>query len=270
MSKRYTISLAFAATLASTGMSLAAGDDNRPAAGVQDNSFLIEEAYNQEAGVVQHINSWRRQGRDWNYMFTQEWPIRTENHQFSYSVPYIWLRGDGVRSQGVGDIFLNYRFQALKETSSQPAFAPRASLILPTGDAGKGTGNDSVGYQFNLPLSKIVSDRLTLHFNAGHTAFVDVEGHRPRSYNLGGSVVYALNRTTNLMLESTIEWNQQVASGLLERERVVTLSPGIRHAFNLAGDAQLVLGLAMPVTFKPEKTDYGVLMYLSYEHSFLK
>ena len=28
---------------------------DRPAEGIQDNSFLIEEAYNQEPGVVQHI-----------------------------------------------------------------------------------------------------------------------------------------------------------------------------------------------------------------------
>ena len=34
-------------------------DDPRPAKGIQDNSFFIEEAYNQEAGVVQHIlNGW--------------------------------------------------------------------------------------------------------------------------------------------------------------------------------------------------------------------
>jgi hypothetical protein len=39
---------------------LAEEDDKRPAAAIQDNSFLIEEAYNQEEGVVQHIlNPWR-------------------------------------------------------------------------------------------------------------------------------------------------------------------------------------------------------------------
>ena len=57
----------------------------RPAAGVQDNSFLIEEAYNQEAGVVQHIFNLRRQGHDWSFAFTQEWPVGSQTHQFSYS-----------------------------------------------------------------------------------------------------------------------------------------------------------------------------------------
>jgi hypothetical protein len=40
-----------------------------------DNSFLIEEAYNQERGVIQHINSFARlwNSKDWAYTFTQEW-----------------------------------------------------------------------------------------------------------------------------------------------------------------------------------------------------
>lgn len=268
---RTTPSLSCAAACLAGSLAAAHAEepDKRPAAGVQDNSFLIEEAYNQEAGVVQHINSWRRQNRDWFYTFTQEWPIASQTHQFSYTVPYLWLYNDGARTQGVGDALLNYRFQAWKESDALPAFAPRASLIIPSGDARKGTGNDSVGYQFNLPFSKIVSDRVTLHFNAGHTAFVEVEGQRPRSYNLGASMIYALTRDTNLMLETTMEWNQEVVDGLIEKERAFTLSPGIRHAFNFT-DAQLVLGVGAPVTFKPERTEYGVLFYLSYEHKFLK
>jgi len=37
--------------------------DSRLAAGIQDNLCLIEEAYNQEPGVVQHINCFERQQR---------------------------------------------------------------------------------------------------------------------------------------------------------------------------------------------------------------
>ena len=44
---------------------------------VSDNSFLVEEAYNQEAGVVQHISVFQRgtQSGDWAYSFTEEWPV---------------------------------------------------------------------------------------------------------------------------------------------------------------------------------------------------
>ena len=41
------------ATLTLSGMARAV--EERPIEGISDNSFLIEEAYNQEAGVVQHI-----------------------------------------------------------------------------------------------------------------------------------------------------------------------------------------------------------------------
>lgn len=109
----------------------AEGKDTRLAAGVQDNLCLLEEAYNQEPGVVQHISCLRGQGRDRFFNFTQEWPLGSQAHQFSYSLPYSWLRSEGRRVQGVGDILLNYRYQALYESSETPAFAPRLSLIMP-------------------------------------------------------------------------------------------------------------------------------------------
>jgi len=73
------------------------------------------------------------------------------------------------------------------ESERMPAFAPRFSLILPTGDADDGLGDDTVGYQLNLPASKIVTERLTLHGNAGATLLPDVNGHDLVSYNLGAS-----------------------------------------------------------------------------------
>jgi len=44
---------------------------------IADNSFLLEEAYNQEAGVVQHISAFQRSLRSapWTYTFTQEYDI---------------------------------------------------------------------------------------------------------------------------------------------------------------------------------------------------
>ena len=43
-------------------------------AGIMDNSFLVEEAYNQEYAVVQHIQMWTKMwvGNGWAYSFTQE------------------------------------------------------------------------------------------------------------------------------------------------------------------------------------------------------
>jgi hypothetical protein len=46
------------------------------------------------------------------------------------------------------------------EGERTPAFAPRFSLVTPTGDASKGFGHERLGYEINLPFSKIVSERV--------------------------------------------------------------------------------------------------------------
>lgn len=266
-----------AATIAAVGLAslcawpaVAEDKDRRLAAGVQDNSCLVEEAYNQEAGVVQHIGCLRRQGRDWFFSFTQEWPIGSQAHQFSYTVPYSWLRSEGQRTQGIGDVMLNYRYQAIYESAAAPAFAPRVSLILPTGNWDKGTGNGSLGYQVLFPLSKIVSDRVTLHANVGVTSYFDVQGRQPTSYLVGASVIYAVTRDFNLMLESLREWSESVNEAReIERENSFTISPGARYAFNLQA-GQLVVGAGVPIRFTKERPDYGIMLYTSFEHNFLK
>ena len=243
--------------------------DPRPAKGVQDNSFLIEEAYNQEPGVVQHFVSLRRQGRDRFVTFTQEWPLGSQTHQLSYAVPYAWLYDSSSADvTALGVIQLNYRYQAFMESARLPAFAPRLSLIIPTDDPKSELGHG--GTQLNLPFSKIIADRVTVHANAGLTTYFDVRGREPTSYNLGGSVVFALSRETNLLVESLAEWTESVSPTRdIEREFALTLVPGIRHAFNVP-DAQFVVGVGTPIRFTEAKRDYGVLFYLSLEHKFLR
>ncbi|MFM9937873.1 MAG: transporter [Hyphomicrobiaceae bacterium] len=261
------LSMILSFTASSNGV-LAADYDKRPAAGIQDNSFLIEEAYNQEAGVVQHINNFRRHGKDWFYTFTQEIPIGSQAHQFSYSVPYSWLKTDTGRDSGFGDLQFNYRYQLSMETTGRPAIAPRLSLIVPSGNDEKGLGVGSYGTQLNLPVSKIVTDRVTLHGNAGLTHYFDVHGEKPTSYLLGGSMVYAVHRNFNLMLEGIQEWTESVNDfGFIERERSFTLSPGARYALNFDGGTQVVLGAAVPIRFVEDKREYGAFFYLSIEHS---
>jgi len=251
----------------------AAEEDPRPAMGVQDNSFLIEEAYNQEAGVVQHIFNLSRSvtrlagpdDKQWLMTFTQEWPIGTMDHQFSYTLPYSYIESGGQSAHGLGDIFINYRYQVATETATRPAFAPRFSLIVPTGDEGKGLGDGTVGYQINLPLSKVVSDRWTLHANAGVTFLPDVQGEDLFSYNLGGSAIFAVSRRLNLMLEAIANFDDQAGG---KRETSVILSPGVRYAFNFKNDSQVVIGLAAPIGVSAAAPDYGLFLYFSYEHFF--
>ena len=260
--------------------SLSAEEEPETTAGaLQDNSFFIEEAYNQEAGVVQHIwnatlgvthhsgNSQRR----WDISFTQEWPVGSQLHQFSYTVPVSFVNGGGESEGGVGDVLLNYRYQALTEGAQRPAFAPRFSLVLPTGDEERGLGNGTIGYQINLPVSKIVSDRWTLHGNAGTTILPDVENVDLVNYNLGGSAIFAVTRELNLMLECVSFFNEEPdGKGNSRRENAVILSPGVRYAFNFKNGTQVVGGLAAPVGLTSAAPDYGFVIYLSIEHSFLR
>lgn len=251
--------------------------DERTARALQDNSFFIEESYNQEPGVVQHI--WnatlgvtRRGGageKRWDLTFIQEWPIGSMTHQFSYTVPASFIDAGGQSANGLGDVLINYRLQVLTETAVRPAFAPRFSLVLPTGDESRDLGNGTVGFQTNLPVSKIVSDRWTLHGNAGLTFLPEAEGANLLNYNLGGSVVFAANKRVNLLLEGVAYFTEEGdGNGGTRRECSALLSPGVRWAFNLKNGTQVVAGLGAPIGVTAAAPDYGAVIYFSIEHSF--
>jgi hypothetical protein len=244
------------------------------AKGVQDNSFLVEEAYNQEPGVVQHIFNlpilFTGHEKEITPSFTQEWPVFSQLHQFSYTVPYTFIENGGSDS-GFADIRLNYRFQALLETDRMPAFSPRFTLITPAGDADKGFGNDRPGYEINLPFSKIVSNRWTVHFNAGISIFPDVRGHDLANYNLGASAIYAVTRDFNLMLETVAGWNEDVdLARKVDHTTAALISPGARYAFNLPNDLQIVVGAAVPIGLTSDSPDWGLFFYCSFEHPFVR
>ena len=259
--------------------------------GISDNSFLIEEAYNQEPGVVQHIfnwvRGWDRQGgertRSFDFLFTQEWPVGSQEHQFSYAIPlsHVSLRPDGGPSEhaeGIGDMQLNYRYQLLTEDDLQPAISPRFSLILPTGDEEEGLGTGKLGYQFNVPISKEVDD-WAFHFNAGSTFIPDVEagvdpslpfpGRTLNGYNLGGSAIWLARPDLNFLLETVALWDEELTeTGAEDHTFEFILSPGVRWAPYTSGSTQWVLGIAAPIGLSDDATDISLFLYMSFEHPF--
>ena len=148
---------------------------------IEDNSFLVEEAYNQGPGIVQHISAFARaEGGDWEYSFTQEWPFLSQRNQLSYTLPLARLSdGLGGSRTRLGDVSLNYRRQLLGVDGGNVALSPRLSILLPTGDEKTGHGAGGLGIQTNLPLSVLLSDRLVTHYNAGFTI-------TPRARNVTG------------------------------------------------------------------------------------
>jgi len=249
------------------------------APGIQDNSFLVEEAYNQNFGVVQHISSFTRffDSKDWNYTFTQEWPAPgDERHQLSYTLVALHagaFPGSGV---GIGDVFLNYRYQLVGSGETRVAFSPRLSLIFPTGDSTVGRGSGSFGLQTNLPLSVVLGRKLVSHWNAGATFFPhaqDASGDRAATagYNFGQSFIWLTNARFNVMLETVFARSQTVVSSdHTEWTSSLFLSPGIRWAYNFKNGLQIVPGIGVPLGVGPSAGEKGVLLYLSFEHPFRK
>ena len=280
LARCFLIHLALLAGLFFNGLAVAA---ERAIDGIEDNSFLIEEAYNQEEGVVQHIfNAYYSADsgtRGWTFVFTQEWPVFSQNHQFSFTIPSFHNHNDGQRESGVGDMLLNYRYQALYEEEHGIAFAPRFSLIVPTGNRHTGTGNGVVGFQSALPFSKKVSDHVAVHANLGLTYYphvrlgLDAPGHplsEPTSflnYYLGASAIYAVTSRFNLMLE-WLGLSQQSLDGNGNRSRAFSsiLSPGIRTAVINEKDFQSVVGFAVPIGLNHNADSFGAFIYLSIEH----
>lgn len=243
-----TIALLLAAPCARVGAQTSPSPATASKWEIVDNSFLVEEAFNQEAGVVQNIITWTR-GRDgaWDGSVTQEWPAPGMAHQLSYTLPF---SGTGLAS-GIGDVLLNYRYQLREEGAGGPAIAPRFSVILPTGRAADDLGRGTAGLQILVPASEQFGS-FYVHANAGYTWLPDVQ----RTTLVGGSAIWRAAPMFNLMLE-----------GVAQLGESVTVSPGFRRGWNV-GDHQLVIGAAVPITRADGRSTAALLTYFSYELPF--
>jgi hypothetical protein len=239
--------------------------------GIVDNSFLVEEAFNQEPDVFQNIFTWTRGGGDgWVASFTQEWPLPGRQHQFSYTVPF----SNAGATAGLSDTFINYRYQAWSESGRRPAIAPRVSLILPTGGH-SGPGLGVYGLQVNVPVSKRFG-QFYVHGNAGWTwshavplgSAAGSEAVNLTSPLFAGSAIWQPAPLFDLMVESLVLVSEEVGVSGVRTRTVTTVSPGFRIAWNLAGERQLVLGAAVPFNRSEGSTDVAVLGYFSYELRF--
>lgn len=244
---------------------------------ISDNSFLVEEAYNQEFGVVQHIQSFTRfsDSGDWGYTFTQEWPVDlAPKNQLSYTLQGLHSGNLPGSGGGFGDVLLNYRYQVAQ--TERWAFAPRVSAILPTGDPHHARGAGGAGVQFNLPLSVRLSGRWVTHWNLGATLIPnakDPAGNKAAThgYNFGQSIIWQPRARFNVVLETLVYGNESVlAPGQSLRSLTVLMSPGVRWAYNLRNGTQIVPGIAVPVGIGPSRGEAGVHFYFSVEHPYRK
>jgi hypothetical protein len=242
---------------------------------IEDNSFLIEEAFNQEDRVVQHISNATyvtAPTRDLTYTFTQEWPVGSQTHQFSYTVPYMFLNSNTIN--GFGDVMINYRYQAMTKEQWM-SMAPRLSIIIPTGSEDRGTGMGAAGLQVNITASKYISEQFIAHFNFGTTLYPNAKAQASNGsevqktlqwFNAGGSIIWLARPEFNILFECGENFTSGIdGNGEIEHANSTFLSPGMRYAVNL-DKLQIVPGIGVPVIISEGTSQAGLFFYLSFEH----
>jgi hypothetical protein len=229
---------------------------------IQDNSFLIEEAYNQPARVVQHISAFFRAENGWWYSFTQEWPVGGQRSQLSYTLPLV--------SGGFGDMAINYRYQAVGPGNL--AVSPRVSLVLPTGQWEQDRGHGTVGLQVMLPVSVRVAKRLVTHWNAGTAVYpaaptVGGGSNTLWAFAAGASAILEVRPAFNVLVE--VAWlRTDDLLGPIAATEELFINPGIRWAHTLASGLQIVPGIGVPIGVGTSRGETAVFLYLSLEHAF--
>jgi hypothetical protein len=246
-----------------------------PPTPIQDNSFLVEEAYNQEDGVIQHISFVQPLSTgDWAYTQTDEWPLRSLKHQLSLTVGLNHAATYGQSGPGWGDTAINYRYQLVGSGETRLAIAPRISLLAPTGDSTVGRGYGGWGLQTNVPVSFQHNSHLVTHWNAGLTWIPSQQNalHQHATAlnpNLGQSTVWLVKPRFNALCEVVWSYNAVVTGpDQIARTNNVYISPGIRWAQNFKNGLQIVPGVAVPFGFADAQHQKGVILYLSFEHGF--
>jgi len=238
---------------------------------IQDNSFLLEEAYNQEEGVVQHIGTFERPdpGGGWVFALTEEWPIFDRRHQFSFTIPLVSAEGAAA---GFGDLSVDYRYQLLGDGDARVAAAPRLSLLLATGDETEGRGEGRIGAEIGVPASVVLAPALVAHTNAALAFLLEARqgtGPRDRSLQstLGQSLVWLAHPRVNVLLEAV--WKRREGESSVDDLESLFISPGVRAGFDV-GSVQVVPGIAIPIGAGPSSGERSLLVYLSLEHGFVR
>lgn len=258
---------------------------------LKDNSFLLEEAYNQEPGEVQHIlmpeldaNSFGGFEQRHQVELTQEWPLGGKRLQLSYTIPV----GSSDGSEwNVDHMVLRARYQVADEPAQPFAFAPALSLIWQKNPLERSfLTRSTVGVGLLLPVSHTLSSRWALHANAGTTWLPDpyatdwndfstrplfAELRQDRwIHRLGTGLVYAALPKFHLLFETIGEFEQFQGNDFVDSdmEPALILNPGARTGFDIGGGTQLVLGVGFPIELTEDNPpDYRVLLYTSLEHS---
>jgi hypothetical protein len=249
---------------------------------IEDNSFLVDEAFNQEKGVMQYTSNFYWSDMNSNcmaYTFTHEIPVFSNHHQVSYTLQYNFSQPFGTsRNSGPGDMTIGYTYLATGKDDWLMT-VPQINFIIPTGDPARGLGNGGFGGKLSLALTKRLSGAIVTHYNISYTTIYKADyyintfqaesrkGEKNIKVNtFAASVIWYPASRFNLMLESVANYVNGIGvNGSNLRGWQVISNPGVRFAADL-NKALLVAGVSCPITFDSNSADQaGILIYLSIE-----
>lgn len=240
------------------------------------NSFLVEEAFTQEVGVVEHIAAFHLSARSGSgeYSFTQEWPLFSARHQLSFVLPFQWEPTARQGATGMGDVEVGYGYQWIADDRSAIFVSPRLGLTLPTGDAERGRGAGAPGVEASLPVSIRVLQNVVASGSLG--ASYTPSARNPQGdeadvvgYELGGSLIWMAHPRFGLIAGAVWESGQEVdGPGETSRSNDLLVAPGIRATVDLVPGMQLVPGILVPIGLGSRDGVRSVSLFLSVEHPF--
>lgn len=238
---------------------------------LQSNEFLVEVPWLQDKGEVQHTFSFTRANNgQWASRFSQEWALFSDRHQLAISMPS-QLTGE---HRSTGDVELTYKFLLRGNSQSRFAVAPGINLLLPTGSVSKETGAGAAGIGFIVPASLMLSKKVAWNSSAGLTWIPTARNEQKeraalKRMEVGQGIVWFARPRLNLLMEAKWEHNQAVIENKQkETEHEVFASPGIRWAHLAPGGVAIMPGLAFPIGVGPSRGQWGIMLFLSIEHSF--
>lgn len=244
---------------------------------LQSNDFLVDTAYLQEKGELQHsFTLTRTNRRNWSTNFSEEISLGSEKHQLSFSLPSQLVGNSPKKHRGFGDIQIEYNYGLFGDSESRITVSPGFGLSLPSGNARKELGAGATGVSFKIPVGVMLGDRLASNsvFETTYTKSAqNAEGARANvfGYEIGQSFVWFAKPKLNFLVEAVWEREQEVTGqGLKEYENEFLISPGIRWAHTFKNGLIVSPGVAVSLGFGPSRSERGIFFYLSFEHSFKK
>jgi Putative MetA-pathway of phenol degradation len=244
---------------------------------LQSNGLLVETAYHQEAGELQHTFAMSRTNRrNWASVFTEEIPLGSGKHQLSFSLPAQLVRNDAESFRGIGDAKFEYSYFLYGNNSSKVTFAPGFGVSLPTGNYRKELGAGASGVSAKLPVSVMLGKRFAANstFEMSYTRRAkNAEGEKANlvGYEFGQSFVWFAKPKLNLLVEAVWERSPEVIGDNLKKyERELYVSPGVRWAHTFKNGLMIIPSIGVPIGVGASRGTHGIFFSIGFEHSIGK